>query len=284
MKSGAASFIFALFAESCIIYASVLVKISSVSPINLAFYRIFLALFPFLALAFLRGQMKNIAPKDMGLMCLAGVFFGFDLLFFNIALLNTTVANVNLIASLACFVLVPIGIIFFSEKMRKQFVIGGLIAFIGVVMLMGGRGEFSVATTYGDVMAFLSMLCYSLFLALSFSLRKKYGALCIMSFVCIGSGVTLGVFAGAIEGFMIPQNLREWGIVLLIAFFGQLLGQGFFSHILARLGTQTSSIVLLCSPAIAAIMGFMILGERLGIFEICGIVIIICGVYITKRH
>ncbi len=276
--------ILAVMAECFIIYASVLVKLTTMSPINLGFYRIILALPIFFIMANLKRNIFKIPFKHILLMCLAGVFFAFDLLFFNLALRNTSVANVNLFASLACFILIPIGIIFFSEKMKKSFIFGGVIAIIGVFILIKGKGDESVATLYGDFLAFLSVLCYSIFLAIVYGLRKKYGTLEIMFFACVGSSVILFVLALIVEGFEIPLNTKEWSIILLISFCGQVIGQGFFNYIMGKVNTQTSSLLLLFSPAIAAIMGFFILNEKIGIFEICGIAIIVFGIYLAKKE
>ena len=273
----------ALLAESFIIYASVLVKIAPLEPITLGFYRVFLAL-PFFYL-FARRKVKpfSLPLKDIGLMMFAGVFFAFDLLFFNMSLRHTSVANVNLFASLVCFILVPIGVIFFKEKVRKLFFVGALIAAFGVFVLMMGKGELSVATPYGDFLAFLSVLCYSGFLAVIYTLRRRYGTMEIMFFACVGSSIALFTLSSAIEGFALPQGWHAWGVVALIVFFGQILGQGLFNFILGKLNVQTSSLLLLFSPVIAALMGFFILGEYLGVFEMLGIGIIILGVYVAKK-
>ena len=274
----------ALIAECCIIYASVLVKITAMSAINLGFYRVTLALPIFFVIAYYRSNIFLFSLRDVSFMLLAGIFFALDLLFFNLALRNTSVANVNLIAALVCFILVPIGEIFFHEKMKKSFLLGGIIAVCGVVILIKGRGIDSNASIYGDFLALLSVLCYGLFLALIYKLRRKYGTMEIMFFACFGSSITLFVLALCIEGFQIPQNCDEWWLVILIAFFGQVVGQGFFNYIMGKANTQTSSLLLLFSPAIAALMGFLLLGEKLGFFEIIGIIIIMIGVYFAKRQ
>ena len=273
----------ALLAESFIIYASVLVKLTNMSPMNLGFYRIALALPIFWLMANMRRNIFKIPIKDIVFMMGAGVFFAFDLLFFNIALRHTSVANVNLFASLACFILMPIGIFFFKERFKKSLVVGGIVSFFGIIILVGGKGSLSVATPFGDFMAFLSVLCYSCFLGVVYSLRRNYGTLEIMFFACIGSCIVLLGLALIFEGFETPKDTKDFFIVALIALCGQVLGQGCFNYILGKVNTQTSSLLLLFSPIIAAFMGFLILGERLGILEICGICIILFGVYLAKR-
>nr|WP_317405200.1 DMT family transporter [uncultured Helicobacter sp.] len=276
--------ILAVLAESFIIYASVLVKLTDMSPINLGFYRIALALPIFWLMANTRRNVFKIPLKDIAFMMLAGIFFAFDLLFFNLALRHTSVANVNLFASLACFILMPIGIFFFKERFKKNLLIGAIVALVGIFILVGGKGELSVATPFGDFMAFLSVLCYSCFLAVIYSLRKRYGTLEIMFFACIGSSLMLLALALIFEGFEVPKDMRDFGIIALIALCGQVIGQGFFNYILGKVNTQTSSLLLLFSPIIAALMGFFILGEKLGMFEILGIFVIIFGVFVAKRE
>ncbi len=283
-KNSSFFIILAILAESFIIYASVLVKLTDMSPINLGFYRIALALPIFWLMANTRRNVFKIPLKDIAFMMLAGIFFAFDLLFFNLALRHTSVANVNLFASLACFILMPIGIFFFKERFKKSLLIGAIVALFGIFILVGGKGELSVATPFGDFMAFLSVLCYSCFLAVIYSLRKRYGTLEIMFFACIGSNLMLLALALIFEGFEVPKDMRDFGIIALIALCGQVIGQGFFNYILGKVNTQTSSLLLLFSPIIAALMGFFILGEKLGIFEICGICIILIGVYFAKKE
>lgn len=274
-------FIFlAVLAEAFIIYASVLVKVVDMSPIIVGFYRIALAMPVFFLLA--KAQISKVSKKDMLLMLCAGMLFGLDLVFFNIAIHKTSIANVNLFASLVCFILVPIGAIFFKEKIKVDFVIGSLIALAGVFVLIKGRGGESVATPFGDFLAFLSMVCYSLFLSLVYGLRKKYDTPILMAFASVGSIIVLLAVGIPMEGFSLPKDAKTWWILLWIMIFGQLLGQGFFGYIMGKIDAQVSSLILLFSPMIAALMGYIFLGEKLGIYEIIGMVIIVSGVYIAK--
>lgn len=274
-------FIFlAVLAEAFIIYASVLVKVVDMSPIIVGFYRIALAMPVFFFLA--RAQIGKVDKKDMLLMLCAGILFGLDLVFFNIAIHKTSIANVNLFASLVCFILVPIGAIFFKEKIKVDFVIGSLVALAGVFVLIKGRGGESVATPFGDFLAFLSMVCYGLFLSLVYGLRKKYDTPILMAFASVGSATALLAVGIPMEGFSLPKDAKTWWILLWIMIFGQLLGQGFFGYIMGKIDAQASSLILLFSPMIAALMGYVFLGEKLGIYEIIGMVIIVCGVYIAK--
>lgn len=276
-------FIFlAVLAEAFIIYASVLVKIVDMSPIIAGFYRISLALPIFILFA--NHKLLQVKRKDMLLMLGAGAFFGLDLVFFNLALHRTSIANVNLFASLVCFILVPIGAIFFKEKIHLDFVIGSLISLIGVFILIKGRGGESVATPLGDFLAFLSMSCYGIFLSLVYGLRKRYDTLTLMSFTSLGSiAILLGVGI-PMEGFSLPKDWHTWGTLIAISLFGQVLGQGCFGYIMGKLSTQASSLILLFTPAIAGVMGYFILKEKLGIYEILGMVVIILGVYIAKMR
>lgn len=278
----------ALLAEAFLMYASVLVKLTDVPPITVGFFRIFLALPVFFLMAsWGRGDKKGFFRyplRDLGLMFCAGVFFAGDLVFFNLALRNTSVANVNLIGSLPCFILVPLGVLFFNEKLRRGFLIGGAVTLLGVFVLIKGRGEESVASGYGDFQAFLSVVCYGIFLALIYALRRRYAAKEIMLFSCISSSAVLFGLASLLEGFEMPSSSHDWLIIVGIAFFGQVVGQGLFSFVMGKLSTQTSSLLLLFSPAVAALMGFFILGEKLGIYEILAIGIIVAGIYLAKRE
>lgn len=276
-------FIFlAVLAEAFIIYASVLVKIVDMSPILVGFYRISLALPIFALLA--NKKLFQVKSKDILLMLGAGAFFGLDLVFFNLAIHKTSIANVNLFASLVVFILVPIGAIFFKEKIRLDFVLGSLICLAGVFILIKGRGGESVATPFGDFLAFLSMACYGIFLSLVYGLRKRYDTLTMMSFSSVGSIFVLLSIGIPMEGFYTPKDWNTWWNLLAISLFGQVLGQGCFGYIMGKLSTQVSSLILLFTPMLAGLMGYFLLGEKLGIYEIIGMAIIIFGVYLAKMR
>lgn len=274
--------LFALLAESFIIYASVLVKMIELSPIMVAFYRVALALPLFALLACRKNNLFKTPLRDMLWMIVAGILFGLDLVFFNLALHRTSVANVNLFGSLVCFVLVPIGVIFFGEKIKPSFLIGLFASFVGIVLLVWGKSELSVLTISGDLLAFASMLSYSIFLALVFQYRKKYTTMHLFFFASLGSSAILLVLAAMLEGLSMPKDWQNWGILFGIVLFGQILGQGFFGYIMGKIPAQVSSLLLLFSPVIAAIMGFVFLGERLSWIECLGIFVIIFGVYLAQ--
>ncbi len=271
----------AILAEAFIIYASVLVKIIEVPPIMLGFYRMIFAipLFLFFALK----DLKKIKLSDALLMILAGIFFGLDLIFFNTALHHTSVTHVNLFASLVCFVLVPIGVIFFRESIKLGFIIGSIMAVFGIYVLVGWKHEDQNFSLYGDFLAFLSMCCYSFFLALIYKMRKQYNTMLLMFFASIGSSILLLVIGLGMEGWVVPLHTKDWILLFLIVLFGQILGQGFFGYIMGKLDTQSSSLILLFSPIIAAILGYICLGETIGLIEWVGIAIILFGVYMAKK-
>lgn len=273
----------ALLAESFIIYASVLVKMIDLSPIMVGFYRVALAMPIFGLLALKKTNIFKTPWKDVALMVFAGVLFGLDLVFFNLALHRTSVANVNLFASLVCFILIPIGAIFFGERVKSGFIVGACASFLGVVILVKGKGGESVATPLGDLFAFISMVCYSIFLALVFGLRKKYSTMHLFFFASLGSSLVLLSLGWYLEGFSIPQDSKTWGIMLAIVVCGQILGQGFFGYIMGKIPAQVSSLLLLFSPVVAAMMGYVFLQEKLGWVEILGIFIIILGVYLAQK-
>ena len=273
----------AILSQVATIYSSVLIKLTDMSPMNLGFYSIALTLPIFWLMANIRKNIFKIPLKDIALMMFGGIFCASDLVFFNIALHNTSVANVNLFASLACFILIPIGVFFFKERFQKNFGIAAGIAFVGVIVLVGGKGELSVATPFGDFMAFLSVMCYSTFLSVVYSMRKRYDTLEITFFSYVGAASLLFIMSVFVEGFETPKDMKDFWVIALIAFFGQVIGQGFLNFVLGKASTQLSSILLLFTPIVAALMGFFILGEYLDGIEMLGIGIIMVGIYLARK-
>ena len=116
----------ALFAGSSTLF----VRLNELGPITSAFYRVFLAL-PVLWFAMgwetraaATVPPRALAPRDYGLLALAGLFFAGDLFFWHLAIMNTAVANATLLATLSPVYVTAILFVLFHERVRPLF-LGG---------------------------------------------------------------------------------------------------------------------------------------------------------------
>ncbi len=72
-----------------------------------------------------------------------------------------------------------------------------------------------------------------------------------------------------------------WGALALLALGPTLLGYGFFALALQRIDLGTASIVSTLEPALASVLAFAVLGERLVPLQILGLGLVVVGAALT---
>lgn len=261
----------------------IFVKLSSLSPINTALYRIVFSLiflFPFV-----HKKIRIIDRKSWIIILFSGVFLAIDLILWNTSFQFTSVANANLFVNLVPFTTVPLSYFLFKEKAGKNFLIGLGISILGIIILMWGKFNLSSEGGYkGDVLAFLASVFYGLFLLSVYKVRLKVDAASIMFISGLGSVPVLLITAGVSEGIMYPHTFKEIGILLGLAVCSQILGQGLLSYCLGKISILLSSVIILSQPVFAAIYAYFLFSETLTLNEILGITIILAGVYRAKQN
>lgn len=274
--------IFELFAVAFIGTCGIFVRNSLLPPISTGMWRIIFAM-PFLFLLALKN-IKNINLKDFLLMLLSGAFLGADLIFFNISLLNTSIANTNLITNLTALIVVPFSFYFFKEKIPKLFLPGAIITILGVFILIFGKESPTQSNYKGDLLAGLCCIFYSGFFLTTYKLREKFKSTVIMFFGSIGSLLVLGITSILVEGIYYPKSMEEFMPLFLLAIFVQVCGQSLLAYCQGKISVNLSSIITLLQPVIASIYSLLLFGEKLSIMEMIGIVIVIFGIYFVKKQ
>ncbi|MET3037913.1 DMT family transporter [Chryseobacterium sp. NRRL B-14859] len=282
MKSNI-NILLAFLAVMSLATGGIFVKLSSLSPINTALYRILFSLvflFPFVY-----KKIRTIDKKSWIIILFSGIFLAIDLILWNTSFQYTSVANANLFVNLVPFTTVPLSYFLFKEKPGKNFLIGLSVSIIGIIVLMWGKFTLSGNGSYqGDILAFLASVFYGLFLLSVYKVRLKVDAATIMFISGLGSIPVLLLTAGVSEGITIPQTFREISILLGLALCSQILGQGLLSYCLGKISILLSSVIILSQPVFAAVYAYFLFSETLTIKEILGIVIILTGVYYAKKQ
>ena len=261
--------------------SGVFVKYSLLPASSTAFYRqlISLALLPFVF-----KELRGLSRRDVLTMLLGGAVLGLNLAMWNYGLTHTTQANCNLLANMHIFATVPLSFLLFKEKIRRPFIIGTAIAFVGLIALVMGKADPGDGSFIGDVVAFVSSLLYGSYIMVTYSVRDRMSALCAIELGAIGSLFTLFPAMLIADGLTFPGSWRALWPVLLIVLFGQFGGIGLVSVALGRIRATLASILSLTQPVFGALLGLILFREVLTWQEIAGILIISLGVYIAQKN
>ena len=262
--------------------AGIWVKLSQVGPIAQGFYRMLLTLI--MIMPFTYKSLKGITKLQFVMAFLGGLCLGGDVLFWNLALMKTSVADCSLLVNLTVFIVSPISFFIFKEKIKKEFVVGSVIGFIGVVIVIfataTGKGH---STIYGNMLAIMASVSYSGYVLFIYKVRDVLNNKAVVIISTFGAMVFLLGTMVPVEGLQVPPNFKEWMIIVLYAICTQILGQGLVSMCLGKLNATLVTVISLIGIGISSVYAYFVFGETLIFMEVVGMVITITGVFMAKQ-
>jgi drug/metabolite transporter (DMT)-like permease len=214
---------------------------------------------------------------------LASLFFAANILSYAWALHFTSVANASVLSNLAPIFVSLLGFLLFGERPSRGFIAAMLAAVAGVALLSYGKGGAGGGSLLGDALAAGSAILFGGYLIIVARLRQRLAAPAIM--IWIGTLSAIGLFACALAAgdALLATTLRGWIVLLGLAVVSYALGQGLLAAALAHLSAAFSSIGLLSLPAISALLGWVLLGEPLGVMQAIGGAIVLGGIFFARR-
>jgi drug/metabolite transporter (DMT)-like permease len=189
----------------------------------------------------------------------------------------TSAANSTLIVNM-----VPIAMPFVAVALNrvvptKRELAATAIALCGVLIM--GLGDFSLAPEYfiGDVVCFVSMLLFTVYLALSRRLASD-GRLWtyIVPLYLIGGFIALAA-AAAMNGSLAPPSPADALLAFGLALGPTVIGHSILNWAMTVLRPQSVSIANLFQFVSATILAFLIFGEKPHPLFYLTTVFIICG-------
>ena len=268
--------------------APIWVRVSELGPSATAFYRLLFAL-PIFWVWMLsdRGDSgagsKGVSVRDRCHLFGAGLFFALDMAFWHWSLHLTTVANSTLITN-AAPIFVTLGAWWwFKERITRSFLMGLALAVGGAAILSGASLGESATRWRGDLIALLAAVFYGGYMLYVKRLRQKFRPVEIMAWSGIASTLGLGLIAVASGEALIPNSAKGWWILIALALTGQVAGQTLIAYAFKHLPASFSAVGLLTQPAVAAFLGWWILGEPMSLFQFLGAVVILSGIVICRR-
>lgn len=249
-----------------------LVRLADTGPVAAGFWRLFLALPALFLFARLRGErMRGFDRLLWATIALAGVMFAGDLASWNTGLLHTKLANATLFAN-ASSLLLPLWGIMVARRMPAPMQgVALLLALAGAAMLMGGSYELGGGNLTGDLLCLFGGLCYTGFLIALQRARRMMESWTLLAMSSAAGVLPMLAFALLLGERILPH---DWTPVVALAFSSQIVGQGLLIYSLAYFPPLVVGLALLIEPLTAALVGWLVYGERLTPTDMIGAVAI----------
>ncbi len=262
----------------------VFVRYAEVGPFASAFWRVFFGL-PVLfvwALYETRRAGRGIDWHFDKVILLSGLLFAGDLMFWHLAIMNTTMANATLMATLAPVWVALFSRAFIGEPVSRHAIIGLAICLCGAALLVGSSMRIAPERLWGDFYGFITSIFFGLyFLAVRVARRKRKGGEVTFISTIVTTIVLLGV-ALVSDNKMFPDTGQGWAALVAMGTLSHAGGQGLLAVALGSLSAAFSSLVIFVEALAAAFFGWLVFNEKLSILQLAGSALILSGVWYAR--
>lgn len=232
---------------------------------------------------------KPLRQEDKRALYISGLGFFIFQIFFTFGLQLTTAGNASLI--LGCL---PVSVALINhfhrfEAIHKGVVCGIALSLLGVVLMVAGTSkEISLHGEHikGALLLLAAQVCYGYYTVFSRPLSATYSAYQTTTYILL---ISTSLFALvsipsilAVDWQAIPWP--GWASLLYSGIFPLCLANCLWIWGTAKAGSAIASLYNNLAPVFAVGAGYLFLGETFGWLQFLGAVVILTGLYITKKQ
>lgn len=227
-----------------------------------------------------QSQPLSSRVQVLGLFLITGTFLAGMLITLAWSLIQTTVANCELINNLTPVFTVVGGWLLFKQRFDRRFLVGCAIAVSGLLIIGFNDFQLSIDKLQGDLLALVSALFLAAYLLGAEQLRTqlKTDTVLLGCFSC-GTPLTLMVLAITHEN-LLPTSWQGWLAIVSMSVSG-LVAQGLLLYSLKRLSSGFVALVFLLTPFTTAIIAWMMFSETLSLFNLLAFCVVVLGLSLS---
>lgn len=264
----------------------IFVRWSELGPVATAFHRMLWALPPLYLWMRLEQRQRPARPirlRDKLQIALCGLLFVGDLCFWHWSILRTNVANATLFANFSPIVVTFGAWALLDERITQRFLLGMLLALVGAGMLVGASLEIGAAHVLGDGLGLITALFFGSYMVALASLRARVPAATVMFWSSLVTCLGLLPAAFIAGESIMPTTLPGLAVLIALAWVSQSAGQGLIAYALGHAPASFSALVILIEPLTAAVLGWLLLSERLGPLQLAGAAVVLAGILVARE-
>jgi drug/metabolite transporter (DMT)-like permease len=234
-----------------------------------------------LVLAIGARERLRVARRDIPFLALLGaIFFSAFPLTFNTALKFTEASRgAVVIATLPVWSII-LGRLLAGERLHTRQTLGVLLTVAGVALAIGTAStQAGKDALLGDALMLVTAFLGALYGVLAKRALKSYSALTVTTY-SMGIGTILLLPAA------LPGGLTGAGssvrLVLFLGVLGGALAFSLWTSALSHLSPTSVAVYINVNPMVAALLGILLLSERVEPIFFAGFVAVVCGVYLVN--
>ena len=263
---------------------------TDIPPMAMTFYRWFFALLilaPF-ALPHVRREWPIVRRHMRTLLLLGAVGVGTHNALTYLGLNYTTAINGLMLNSFIPVMIIALSWIFLRQRLSPLQLAGVVVSLCGVLtILSGGSIEklASLSLNRGDLLIIVAMLMWSVY---TIGLRWRPAGLSTLTFLfvlaCVGDLAVLPLYLGEMAlGASVTFSWLNLAALFAVSLFSSVLAYVFWNRGVEQVGANVAGLFVHLMPVFGTILAWVLLDERLRVFHIGGIALILTGIYVTSR-
>jgi drug/metabolite transporter (DMT)-like permease len=262
-------------------YLFIRVAVAEISPATLVFARTAIAALILLPVALVRTDLRPIFARWRWVVAFAAIEIAIPWVFLASAeqqisssLAGLLIAGVPLVGAVVAFATGG------SDRLGRTGLIGLLVGMTGVAAIVGGDFETSSAAALLQVL--VVVVCYAVGPAI---LARRLGGLPSLGVMGVSLGLTALVYApfAALQWPAVTPSQDALVSVAILAVVCTAAAFLAFAALIAEIGPVRATVITYVNPAVAAVLGAVVLGETLTIAMGIGFGLVIVGSILATR-
>lgn len=264
---------------------TVLVVYIDLSPLMIAFYRLFIGALLFALVLLLRHESFVISRLALGFSLSAGAFLGLDLSLWNSGILSVGPGIATLLNSLQVFFMAGFGLLIFRDRPSIKLLVSLLTTFIGVVLLCRREIAVNDAGRFGIIVSILSALAFALsMLCLREAVKRQTVSLVnTMFYASLGGSLATGLYALFSGTRFYTEDSLSWGLIAIYGLFVHVLAWFLMAKSLPQLSLAIAGLVMCLEPVVAFVLDMSLFDKSVSLWQLFGALLTMFAVYLGSQ-
>lgn len=196
---------------------------------------------------------------------------------------TTTATNMGILAAMVPLLTVLLSALILRETPTLGGVAGGLLALVGVAILLGRGNPLSLLelrVALGDLLMVVAATCYALY-----GVMLKRWVLDLPPWVLLYAQVCFAVLIllpPYLMGPMTPVDAGNVGLILYAGIPASIVTTYLWMRAIRQIGASQASIFINLMPLFSALIAMVALGERIALFHLVGGMLVLAGVIMAQ--
>ncbi|HOI29112.1 MAG TPA: DMT family transporter [Melioribacteraceae bacterium] len=261
--------------------------LEELEPLLIIFLRQVLAISLLASIAIHQKKNFSVNLKNHGRIFILSLIASFHLWIQVTGLQYTSASNTGWIIGITPVFMVLLGFLFFKERISPIQIFGILVAFGGLLLLVGKGDVTSIdlISNKGDLLVLMSSFTWSVYSLVGKRITIEYSPIMTILFLFIMMSIIVVPFALTAENISALINLTAagWTSILFLGLLCSGIAYVFWAESLSRMPASKVGAFLYLEPFVTVFTAWIFLNEEISLLTFVSGLIIIGGVILVNR-